>query len=329
MSANTDFRLAVGYFEHPKIVKLERRIEESGVLAHIRLLRHTTVNHPDGVLVGMDIEDIEIAAKWCGEDGAFVAALLQIRLLDESDGTYTVHDWADHNPWACGFKARSLAGKKAAVIKWATLNGVDVAQALRDAGFDTGPVPPADCDNTNKMRGACEPDAERIAETENRNAEIGKPLSPISVSDSDSVSKSDSATVTESTPDPEKGAADAAARAPTGVGLFIDHFRDKCGGDPHLLPKQMKPLTEAFKTLGVDRYTAALRGYFSDSWASEHGFDAGTFLGQSADRWTAKKSTALANGRASPPDSLAARADNIAAARERLQGVLGGPHGPP
>ena len=115
---NTDFRLSVGYFEHPKVLKLERRLGEGAVLAHIRLLRFTTMNKPDGILSGMDSEDIAIAAGYKGDPDPFITLLLTLRLIDQEDGEYSLHDWAEWNPWAAGSKNRTDKARVAAATRW-------------------------------------------------------------------------------------------------------------------------------------------------------------------------------------------------------------------
>ena len=115
---NTDFRLSVGYFEHPKVLKLERRLGEGAVLAHIRLLRFATMNKPDGILSSMDSEDVAIAAGYKGDPDPFIAALLTLRLVDQEDGEYILHDWADWNPWAAGSKDRTAKARAAASARW-------------------------------------------------------------------------------------------------------------------------------------------------------------------------------------------------------------------
>lgn len=104
---NIDFRLSTGIFEHPKVLKLERKLGEGAVLSYIRLLRFTAQNKPDGNLTGMDIDDIEIAAGYKGTPGSLVPVLFELNLLDHTGDTITVHDWAQHNPYACGAPRRS------------------------------------------------------------------------------------------------------------------------------------------------------------------------------------------------------------------------------
>ena len=103
---NSDIRVSVNFLDHPKTVKLERRLGFDGVKALIRLWTWSAINRPDGAL-GADIEDVEIAARWDGEPGRFVAELVALRWLDEGDDGYRLHDWQEHNPWAADAMDRS------------------------------------------------------------------------------------------------------------------------------------------------------------------------------------------------------------------------------
>ena len=59
---NIDIRLAVGWNRHPKIVKLKRKLGADGVMALVSLLTFCGENRTNGVLSGMDDDDIAIAA---------------------------------------------------------------------------------------------------------------------------------------------------------------------------------------------------------------------------------------------------------------------------
>ena len=131
---NTDFRLSVGYFEHPKVLKLERRLGEGAVLAHIRLLRFATMNKPDGILSSMDSEDVAIAAGYKGDPEPFIAALLTLRLIDKSDDEYSLHDWADWNPWAAGSKDRTAKARAAASARWGHASNENAHATAGNAG---------------------------------------------------------------------------------------------------------------------------------------------------------------------------------------------------
>ena len=104
---NTDIRLSTEFWDHPKTVKLERRLELQGPKSLQILWLWSAKNHPDGRLEGEDVEGIEIAAKWPGEEGKFVETLLALRWLDHDGETYILHDWREHNSWAAEADSRS------------------------------------------------------------------------------------------------------------------------------------------------------------------------------------------------------------------------------
>lgn len=131
-STNTDFRLAIGLFDHPKMVKLEMRLGKAGQIALLRLWEFTTINRPDGTLTSMDVDDIAIAAKWAGDSEQFVTTLLSLRWLDErEDGVIVVHDWQENNPWAAGAIERSDKSKHAALVLH---HGKEAADHWRETG---------------------------------------------------------------------------------------------------------------------------------------------------------------------------------------------------
>lgn len=74
-------------------------------------------NRSDGDLSGMSDEDIELAIDFDGDVGAFVAALSSLGFLDGEEGARTIHDWAEHNPWAAGAEKRSEKSRWAALCK--------------------------------------------------------------------------------------------------------------------------------------------------------------------------------------------------------------------
>ena len=114
---NSDIRLSVGFFDHPKIIKLERQLGLEGVTALLRLWLWTAQNRPSGVLSGMDEEDIEIAARWSGEPGAFNGVVTRLRLLDAVGDSLHIHDWQEHNTWQSEAENRSNAARLSRMAK--------------------------------------------------------------------------------------------------------------------------------------------------------------------------------------------------------------------
>lgn len=115
---NTDIRLSVTFPNHPKIIKLQRRLESQAVVSLIYLWIHVAQNKSSGVLANMSAEDIEIAAQWNGQPDAFVKTLVELRLLDHENNTYTVHNWEKNNPYAFHASDRSAKAIKAAQARW-------------------------------------------------------------------------------------------------------------------------------------------------------------------------------------------------------------------
>ncbi len=115
---NIDIRLSLEFFDHPKTKKLKKRLGLEGVMALIKLWAWTAGNRPGGVLTGLDVEAVELAADWDGEEGTFVSALLNLGLLDDSDGTFAIHDWEDHQAYASKSEERSRRGAAGAAGKW-------------------------------------------------------------------------------------------------------------------------------------------------------------------------------------------------------------------
>lgn len=112
-----DARIAVGLPSHPKTKKLIRRAGEAGAWRLVCLFLWVAQSRPDGDLSGMTGEDIELAADWQGEEGAFIKVLIEVGFVDGEEGAYSIHDWQEHNPWAAGADARSEKAKWLALCK--------------------------------------------------------------------------------------------------------------------------------------------------------------------------------------------------------------------
>ena len=93
-----DIRLSVEFWDHPKTVKLERRLGFEGVKSLLVLWTWCRANRPDGDLSGLDAEDIEIVSRWNNDCGTFVNELLTLRWLECEDGAYAIRDAI-----GCGF----------------------------------------------------------------------------------------------------------------------------------------------------------------------------------------------------------------------------------
>ena len=128
---NRDIRLSVGFFDHPKIIKLERQLGYEGVIALIRLWLWVAQNRPSGLLSGMDDEDIAIAARWNGEATAFMDVITRLRLLDVESDTCLIHDWQEHNTWQSEAENRSNASRLSRMAK----THPDIYKILEQAGI--------------------------------------------------------------------------------------------------------------------------------------------------------------------------------------------------
>jgi len=109
---NSDIRIKLSFRNHRKTEKLRRRLGEGGVLALLWLWMDAAENRPEGVLTGYDEEDIAIAAGWSGEAKEFISALLDTGWMEKVDeGTYALHDYQEHQPYASGAEERKIKGR--------------------------------------------------------------------------------------------------------------------------------------------------------------------------------------------------------------------------
>ncbi len=116
----SDFRVDTAFFFHTKTQKLQRRLGSDGVLALLRLWGYAAERRTDGVLSGMDKEDIAIACGWNDEANTWVDTLVGVGFLNlRDDGVFVIHDWAEHQPWLMGAKARQERARASAMARWA------------------------------------------------------------------------------------------------------------------------------------------------------------------------------------------------------------------
>jgi hypothetical protein len=113
-----DARISTAFPQHPKTKLVRKRLGFEGTWALVCLILWVANNKADGDLAGMSDEEIEVAVDWGGKDGDFIATLKDVRFLDGESGSYTIHDWAEHNPYAATRQKRVDASKEANRIRW-------------------------------------------------------------------------------------------------------------------------------------------------------------------------------------------------------------------
>lgn len=150
-----DARFSFGFPNHPKTKKLARRLGPGGPWAMVCLILWAGQNRPDGSLDGMDEEDIELAAGWDGDMGAFVKAAVEIGFLDEDD-EFRIHGWEEHQPWLVGAGDRSKQAQNAARMRWASKadSGRISQKPQPEANPDDSPMQPVCGEHAASMRAA-------------------------------------------------------------------------------------------------------------------------------------------------------------------------------
>jgi len=126
----TDIRISVDFWHHHKTGKLAREAGLEGVRSLQILWAWTARNRPDGVLSGMDADDIEFAADWRGTSGSLYGVLTANKWVDVIDGIHVIHDWHEHNPWAAESEERSDAARLSRLCR----DNPEKGKELRKAG---------------------------------------------------------------------------------------------------------------------------------------------------------------------------------------------------
>jgi hypothetical protein len=120
---NRDIRIDLSFLTHRKRKKLFSLLGAQGVLSLVDLWLKTAENRPKGILTAMDETDIALDAQWDGDPAKFCDALRDVGFLDRSeDGTYSIHDWQDHQPFAYFAEERSKRAREAAESRWTRRN---------------------------------------------------------------------------------------------------------------------------------------------------------------------------------------------------------------
>lgn len=123
---NTDIRIAVSFKTHRKRKRLRMLLGPGSTDYLIDLWIATAMNHPTGVLSGMDDIDIALEAGWEDDPHRFVAALKESGFLDTVDGTCVLHDWAEHQAYVVKAPERKASARHAAGKRWAEKRGAGV-----------------------------------------------------------------------------------------------------------------------------------------------------------------------------------------------------------
>jgi len=114
-----DIRIAVDFLTHRKTKRLIRELDYKAFFCLMALWVAVSQQRPDGKLTGWDEDDIEGMAKWDGDKGVFLNALLspEIKFLVKRGKVYCVHEWKKHNPWAANSEKRSKQASMAALSR--------------------------------------------------------------------------------------------------------------------------------------------------------------------------------------------------------------------
>ncbi|MDL2209892.1 hypothetical protein LJC26_03710 [Desulfovibrio sp. OttesenSCG-928-O18] len=117
---SSDIRLAVSFRGHRKRKRLRLLLGPGSTDYLIDLWIATAMNHPNGILEGMDETDIALEAGYEGEDTQkLVSALVECGFLEKTEsGAYALHDWEDHQAYVIHAEQRKAQARNAAAVRW-------------------------------------------------------------------------------------------------------------------------------------------------------------------------------------------------------------------
>jgi len=122
---NSDIRLAIAFKGHRKRKKLRKLIGDRADSYLIDFWLTVATDCPDGILAGWSDDDVAYSCDWDGEPKEFTEALVQSGWLDTANDGFIVHDWEEHQGWACHSKKRSEVARNAANKRWESKRGID------------------------------------------------------------------------------------------------------------------------------------------------------------------------------------------------------------
>jgi hypothetical protein len=170
---NTDIRIKTSFPNHPKTKKFIKVVGPLGGWMLVKLWVFTSQNKPEGLLTNMDASDISDVMEFKGNPRVLIHALLDCTtgadamkscpgcdvcekaktkkraawLEKTSSGFYRVHDWEEHNPYACKAPARIERAKKGGaarrdkLLKQRLGDSYVAEQAVLDHGTSSAPAP--------------------------------------------------------------------------------------------------------------------------------------------------------------------------------------------
>ena len=113
-----DIRLSLSFRESRKKKKLQNRLGPEGVLAIIELWIGVASSKPSGVLTGWDEDDIALEGNYLGNSREFVQCLLELKLLDNDNGVFKIHNWVKNQPWVADSENRSEMARRKVLFRW-------------------------------------------------------------------------------------------------------------------------------------------------------------------------------------------------------------------
>lgn len=122
---NSDIRIAVSFKGHRKRKRLRMLLGPGSTDYLLDLWISTAMNHPTGVLTGMDETDIALEAGWEEDSHKFVSALVECGFLEAVDGVYQLHDWEEHQSYVVKAPERKASAQHAAGKRWAEKRNAD------------------------------------------------------------------------------------------------------------------------------------------------------------------------------------------------------------
>lgn len=130
--------LSFGWFRHPKAIQLIGILGKGAAELPLRLWCFCGEHHyEDGSLTRYSEDAIEGIVGWWGPKGAFIKAMVEVRLIDKREDGYYVHDWADHAGHIGAIMAKS---RKMTALRLKKLREGEVA-LLSTSASDAGKPP--------------------------------------------------------------------------------------------------------------------------------------------------------------------------------------------